>query len=124
MRRRLYGLLLIGWVGLTLVLTSLPSLDLPVRFPYADKAAHVAFYGVMGFLCGLWRREHGVPAGRAVLQALLFVTAVGAADEVHQHWVPGRSADALDWAADLLGGGAGGALAALLPTLFPFLLTE
>lgn len=123
-RQRVYLALLIAWVGLTFVLTSLPGAQLPARFPHVDKALHAAFYGVMGVLCGLWRRESGTPAGRAVVQALLFTAAVGAVDEVHQAWIPGRSTELLDWAADVLGGGAGGALSSLLPQLFPVAGTE
>lgn len=123
-RQRIWLALLIGWVGLTFVLTSLPGAQLPVGFAGADKAAHAAFYAVMGFLCGRWRRESGVPAGRAFVHALLFTAAVGAVDEIHQAWIPGRSAELLDWVADAAGGGAGGALSSLLPLLLPFADTE
>lgn len=123
-RQRVWLALLVGWVGLTFVLTSLPGARLPVGFAYADKAIHAAFYAVMGLLCGMWRRESGVPAGRAFLQALLFTALVGAVDEIHQAWIPGRSAELLDWAADVAGGGAGGALASLLPLALPFAVTE
>jgi VanZ family protein len=114
-RQRFWLALLIAWVGLTFVLTSLPGAHLPAGVAHFDKAAHAAFYGVMGLLCGMWRRESGVPAGRAFLQALLFTAAVGAVDEIHQVWIPGRSAEFLDWVADVAGGGAGGALASLFP---------
>ena len=123
-RRRLYFILLLFWVGLTFLLTSIPHLEVPEGIPFWDKGAHFAFYGVTGFLCALWRRESGHPAKRAVLYAVLFVLAVGAVDEIHQHWIPGRSADLLDWVADTLGGGIGAWCALLLPSLFPFLITE
>jgi len=123
-RRRLYFFLLLLWVGLTFLLTSIPHLEVPEGIPFWDKGAHVAFYGVTGFLCALWRRESGRPVKRAVLYAVLFVLSVGAVDEIHQHWIPGRSADLLDWAADTLGGAIGAWCALLLPSLFPFLITE
>jgi VanZ family protein len=115
-RRRLYFILLLCWVGLTFLLTSIPHLEIPEGIPFWDKGAHFAFYGVTGFLCALWRRESGHPAKRAVLYAVLFVLAVGAVDEIHQLWIPGRSADLLDWVADLLGGGIGAWCALLLPS--------
>ena len=123
-RKRLYLVLLLLWASLTFLLTSLPNADLPVHFRFADKAAHLGFYLVMGVFCGLWRKASGVPTGRAVLQALLFIAVAGAVDEVHQHWIPGRSMDLADWAADLLGGGTGAVFSAVLPRIFPFLLTE
>ncbi len=123
-RRRTYFILLILWVALTLVLTSIPHPGSVFHFRFADKLAHMGFYGVMGFLCALWRRVSGVPTGRAVLEALFFVAAVGAVDEVHQHWIPGRSVSLFDWAADVLGGGCGAWFSVVLPSLFPFLITE
>ena len=123
-RRRLYLALLVAWVVLTFFLTSIPHPRVHLPFHFADKAAHFWFYGVMGFLCALWRRESGVSAKRAVLEGLLFTMAMGAVDEFHQHWIPGRSAELLDWMADAMGGGAGACLSAFLPHLFPFLVTE
>lgn len=123
-RNRLYLLLLLSWSLLTFLLTSLPNAELPVHFRFADKAVHLGFYLVMGVFCGLWRRASGVSTGRAVLQALLFIAVAGAVDEVHQHWIPGRSMELADWLADFLGGGTGGLFSALLPRIFPFLLTE
>lgn len=123
-RKRLYLVLLLLWALLTFLLTSLPNAELPVHFRFADKVAHFGFYGMMGVLCGLWRRASGASPGQAVLQALLFIAVAGAVDEVHQHWIPGRSMDLTDWVADLLGGGTGSAFTAVLPRIFPFLLTE
>jgi len=123
-RRRLYFFLLLLWVGLTFVFTSIPNLEVPGGIPFWDKGAHFVFYGVTGFLCALWRRESGFPAKRAVLYAVLFVLAVGAVDEIHQHWIPGRSMELLDWMADTLGGGIGAIFSVLLPHLLPSLITE
>ncbi len=123
-RRRLYLVLLAGWVVLTLTLTSIPHPDFHFPFRFADKSAHFLFYGMMGLLCALWRRESGAPVRRAVLEALLFVAATGAIDEVHQRWIPGRSMDVLDWMADVAGGGIGTCLSVVLPRFFPFLMGE
>jgi VanZ family protein len=123
-RRRLYFSLLVTWVVFTFFLTSLPGRSFHLPFRVSDKAVHFVFYGVMGFLCALWRRESGVPAGRAILSALLFTAVAGVVDEVHQHWIPGRSMELLDWMADTLGGGIGAIISVLLPRLFPSLITE
>ncbi len=123
-RRRTYLALLFLWVVFTFLMTSVPDPQVDVPLPYADKIAHFGFYAVMGFLCALWRRESGSPAGRAALAALLFTAFAGAVDEVHQHWIPGRSTEFIDWIADTAGGGAGALFSAFLPLLLPFLLTE
>jgi VanZ family protein len=124
LRRRIYLVLLVLWVGFTFLLTSIPDPRFEVPFAYADKVAHFGIYGVMGFLCALWRRESGIPAREAALTALVFVALLGAVDEVHQHWIPGRSMEVIDWLADTAGGGMGALFSAFLPHLLPFLLTE
>jgi VanZ family protein len=95
-----------------------------VDIPYADKIAHFGFYGVMGFLCAMWRRECGMKAMRAALAGAVFVALVGSVDEIHQYWIPGRSMDLFDWIADVAGGGVGALFSAFLPRLFPFLVSE
>jgi VanZ family protein len=124
LRRRIYLVLLVLWVGFTFLLTSIPDPRFEVPFAYADKVAHFGIYGVMGFLCALWRRESGIPARGAAVTALVFVALLGAVDEVHQHWIPGRSMEVIDWLADTAGGGMGALFSAFLPHLLPFLLTE
>ncbi len=123
-RKRVYLALLILWVAFTFLLTSIPNPEMDVPIPYVDKIAHFGFYGVMGFLCAMWRRESNSPAMRAALAGAVFVAFVGGIDEIHQYWIPGRSMDIVDWIADAAGGGIGALFSAFLPGLFPFLLTE
>lgn len=106
--RRLYFWLLASWLTLTIGLTSIPNPAFRIDVNHADKKAHFAFYGVIGMLYALWRRESGDAPARAVLGAMLFATVFGAFDEIHQRYIPGRSMELLDWAADTLGGVAGG----------------
>ncbi|MDD5763047.1 MAG: VanZ family protein [bacterium] len=122
-RRNLYLGLLAGWVALTLTLTSIPNPEFGPSFPGADKIAHFGFYGVAGFLFVLWRRETGMGAAVAVVLAAIFAALLGAVDEIHQQWIPGRSMDLLDWAADFAGGTAGGVCSAVAASILPFLLT-
>ena len=122
-RGRLYFALLSGWVALTLTLTSIPNPEFGPTFPWADKLVHFGFYGVMGFLFVLWRREIGTGAAVAVVLAAIFAALLGAGDEFHQQWIPGRSMDLLDWAADFAGGTAGGFCSAVAVSMLPFLLT-
>lgn len=122
-RGRLYLAMLAVWVALTLTLTSIPNPEFGPSFPGADKIAHFGFYGVMGFLFVLWRTEIGTGAAAAVVWAAIFAALLGAVDEFHQQWIPGRSMDLLDWVADFAGGTAGGFCSAVAVSMFPFLLT-
>ena len=122
-RDRLYLLMFAGWVAFTLTLTSIPNPEFGPSFPGADKVAHFSFYGAMGFLFVLWRRETGTRAAAAVIWASIFAAFLGAFDEVHQHWIPGRSMDFVDWLADFSGGTAGGFCSAVAVSIFPSLLT-
>ncbi len=74
-------------------------------FPFRDKGIHFLEYAGLGFLCANAARA-SFP-DRAVWRTLLvgaFVaTAWGLGDELHQAFVPGRSADVMDLVADALG---------------------
>jgi len=122
-RGRLYLAMLAGWVALTLTLTSIPNPEFGPSFPGADKVAHFGFYGVAGFLFVLWRRETGKGAAVAVVWAAIFAALLGAVDEFHQQWIPGRSMEFFDWVADFAGGTAGSFCAAVAASMLPFLLT-
>jgi VanZ family protein len=79
-----------------------------------DKLQHFVEYGVLAVLLtwGLWR------AGMAVSSSWIWAAVVGSAygltDEVHQAFVPNRSADPHDWLADTAGALAGALLVGLL----------
>ncbi len=122
-RGRLYLVMLAVWVALTLTLTSIPNPEFGPSFPGADKIAHFGFYGVAGFLFVLWRRETGKGAAVAVVWAAIFAALLGAVDEFHQQWIPGRSMEFFDWVADFAGGTAGGFCSAVAASMIPFLLT-
>ena len=111
------------WVAFTLTLTSIPNPDFGPLFPGADKVAHFGFYGVAGILFGMWRREIGMRSAQAVVWAAIFAALLGAVDEFHQQWIPGRSMELLDWAADFAGGTAGGFCSAVAASMIPGLLT-
>jgi len=123
-RERLYLAMLAVWVVFTLTLTSIPNPQFGPTFRGADKVAHFAFYGVAGFLFVLWRRETGKGAAGAVVWAAIFASFLGAVDEFHQQWIPGRSMDLLDWVADFAGGSTGAFVAAVAASRLPFLLTR
>lgn len=62
-----------------------------------DKVVHVLAYGTMAVLAGM-----AFP-GRALPFVVLIVASIGAADEIHQIFLPGRQAGVDDWLADLAG---------------------
>ncbi len=79
----------------------------------SDKPLHAIVYGALGLLLlrGLAQaRLVGVTTRRG-FAAILIAVLYGITDEIHQHFVPGRSSDALDVAADALGAAIAVALA-------------
>ncbi len=95
-------MLLIWWL-------SSQQVALPIEiFPWRDKGVHFVEYAALGTCFA-----HAVAltwpgrAFRGALSAWLFATGFGLLDELHQAFVPGRSADIEDLAADGLGTLAG-----------------
>ena len=77
-----------------------------------DVLSHAAAYAVLGatILRGLAGAHRAGATARAALLAAVLAAAYGAADEFHQSFVPGRSAELRDVLADALGAAAGAAL--------------
>ncbi len=71
--------------------------------PGIDKVAHFAVY--FFFAVTLYRAltASGATGIRAVLAASAIAAVYGATDEIHQAFVPGRCASAVDWLADVAG---------------------
>ena len=90
------------WLVLQVTITSLPGRDLP-SFPHPwDWLGHFTLYAGLGFLIVRAGWLRGWP-----IRKLWWVVAVlvvwGAADEVHQLWMPNRDADVPDWIVDSCG---------------------
>ncbi len=105
-----------GPVALTMVLifgvSSIPDLSPPVEI--SDKTAHSLVYSILGLL--MFRalaggRIKALTIPNAVL-AVLLSTLYGVSDELHQMFVPGRTAEWADIVADGVGAtyGVGAAL--------------
>jgi VanZ family protein len=93
-------------------LSSIPGAAVPeVPLSFADKLVHIGLYAVLGAL--LWRAlaaggsRKGNSGARALLLAWLLSVLYGASDELHQRYVPGRTPDVRDLAADATGALAG-----------------
>lgn len=76
-----------------------------LAFEGADKLAHAVLYAGLAALVALTLRSRpqGCGARALWLAPLAFAFAYGVTDELHQGFVDGRSADALDLAADVAG---------------------
>jgi VanZ family protein len=83
-----------------------------VNFPFRDKGVHATEYGVLGVflahaLSGTFIRS---APPRLWLWSVALTVLFGMSDEIHQAFVPGRSADILDLVADAVGAVMGASL--------------
>ncbi|HQR30391.1 MAG TPA: VanZ family protein [Anaeromyxobacteraceae bacterium] len=83
---------------------------MPRGFFTHDKLLHLLEYAVLGALLAPALRLAGMSPRGALLAAAVLGSLYGATDEFHQAFVPGRTADVLDWVADTLGAGLGALL--------------
>lgn len=92
--KALWWLLALAHMGLIFALSAQSGSSVGLAAPW-DKVAHGLTYALLGFLLaratGSWRA------------ALALAAWYGASDEVHQAFVPLRSAGIDDWLADLAG---------------------
>lgn len=95
-----------GWAAIVFTLTSIPNPDLP-QLSGGDKVAHTIMYGVLAALVAVALADARRRLGPMLL-TLVILSAIAAADEWHQLFIPGRTASTADWVADI--GGAGTAL--------------
>ena len=91
------------WAAIQLTLTSLPGEVLPpgINHPF-DWGAHLFLYGGLGFLVARAAVLSRWPLRRLVWIALVICLG-GALDELHQLFIPGRSAEWSDWMGDTAG---------------------
>ncbi len=79
-----------------------------------DKLLHMAEYAVLGGLIARALRLGGRRPAQVLVLALLAASLYGASDELHQRFVPDRTADPRDWAADTAGAALGAAAVTFL----------
>lgn len=99
------------WFGVLFLLSSVPGYRLgPPPFEWFDKVEHAGYFFLGGLLLGGWLvATDRWPARWWMLPVVAAM--VGAFDEMHQLFTPGRSGlDPGDWVADILGGTAAGAV--------------
>jgi VanZ family protein len=99
-----YTPLVVYWI-LLLTATSLPANDIPALGLY-DKFYHLGAYTVLSFFLNLtlvYQKKSKFLFYKAGIAAIVISSVYGALDEIHQIFVPGRSAEILDWTADFVG---------------------
>jgi VanZ family protein len=113
-RAGLFGALAALWAALLFWESSRanPFPFLPQSLLSQDKLLHAGAYAVLGSLLAAALRGTRLGGGRAVVAAAVLASAYGASDEWHQAYVPGRTSDPADWAADTLGAIVGASAAA------------
>ncbi len=103
--RRWLLVLSLAWMALIFTLSAQSSVQIPALFFQQDKALHSLLFGTLGFLLALLVMSDATrPTLWHVLMVSLLVTGYGGLDEFHQSFVPGRTPDILDLAADTSGG--------------------
>jgi VanZ family protein len=102
----------IAWFFLVLVLLCLPGEDLPktadwMNLVMFDKWVHVGLFSVLGFLFMLPFARTAVPRKKKLIlfaRIAVSVSIWGITTEfIQKFYIPGRTFDLWDWAADSLG---------------------
>jgi VanZ family protein len=104
----LWWLGVVVWMALLWVLSSNSALPSGPSFPLKDKLLHCTYFcsGAFCFLLAIHGRSRPLPGLKSLMvPAFLFTAFIGALDEFHQTFTPGRSGnDPWDWLADVTGG--------------------
>lgn len=90
----------VAWAAVIFVGSSFPGSAVPGGL---SVYGHLSEYAILATLVLLAEKHRGI--GSAALIALGAVALYGFSDEVHQLFVPLRSADPLDWLTDMAGAG-------------------
>jgi len=90
---------------LIFIQSSRPSPDITPHWPYIDKVLHFTAYALLG---ALFLRAFNITRIRHHLKLIIILSIIlsslyGISDEIHQSFVPFRTADAMDALADILG---------------------
>lgn len=97
-------------MGLIFVFSSIET-EIPLvrQFPLRDKGLHFTVYAVLGWLCATASVQTWPELPGAVTGGFAFCVATlwGFSDELHQAFVPGRTAEFYDLVADAAGSFAG-----------------
>lgn len=97
--------LIIYWIIL-FILTSLPTGLAIETHDISDKLLHFGAYGLLSvflYLQLFFQTKYSLLNNYPALFTVIIASLYGFMDEIHQMFVPGRSAEFLDWMADFSG---------------------
>ena len=100
-----YWLPVVVYCAAIFIQSSFPTTGHLPQWPHLDKILHVAAYTLLGFLFfrALASGRFAGNRNALLILSILFSSLYGASDEIHQSFVPGRSAETADALADLVG---------------------
>ena len=109
-----YWLPVLLYCLLIFIQSSFPASEHVPEFDFSDKLLHGGAYAVLGFLLfrafnAMEKRQRAV---RYLVLSIVLASLYGASDEIHQYFVPSRSAELMDFFADFIGS-IGGAMVAV-----------
>jgi VanZ family protein len=95
----------IGWMALIFALSAREAYTnpLPLSAHLIAIGAHLFLYGALGLLLFFGFLRLGIPGRIAVWLAITVAAMYGVSDELHQAFVPGRSATPFDIIVDVIG---------------------
>lgn len=107
--------LILYWLVL-FIATSIPAQSMP-EVGISDKFNHLFAYMILSmflYLTFIVQSRYSILKNNPALFSISIATVYGIFDEVHQMLIPGRSAEFLDWVADVSGAIIGAILISLL----------
>ena len=111
-----YWLPVILYCLLIFIQSSYPATHSLPSSPHMDKLVHAGAYAVLGFLffrlfqsTSIWKSAVWLVIFSALASSLF-----GISDEIHQHFVPSRTADIMDVMADIAGSFLGAVTAQII----------
>ncbi len=101
-----YTWLTLAYAAVILIISSIPDLSAPeLGFKNQDKLYHFIEYGVFSVFLffSLLNSSRDFLKKNVLIISIFIGASFAVLDEIHQRFIPGRSADILDFAADFLG---------------------
>ncbi|MFH0861583.1 MAG: VanZ family protein [Candidatus Altiarchaeota archaeon] len=105
-RRSLNVLLVVAWMAVIFMGSSIQKEDMQPQFSPVAKVGHLMEYAVLGFLAFPLAGQ----SKRPLLSCVIFCAAYAASDEFHQLFVPGRHGTPVDVLIDAVGAVIGSSL--------------
>jgi VanZ family protein len=102
----IYWFPIILYCLLIFIQSSYPSIKRAPELPHLDKVLHFIAYALLGalFLRAFKTSRIKNNVKLMLILSILLSSLYGISDEIHQYFVPYRSADLMDVLADILGG--------------------